>query len=150
MGLILLLFAVVPQEAPLRDAVDLVELNHFYDEHGRLVFDQLIFYDWDEGDRRYHVRAWRLLKQRYQIPQRDWVTGGYFSMWIDGEAIRHVHTKHTRETWGQFDPELVERDYLPKEQRKELQQSNWRRLRASLKSAGAAVPAETPRAGSAP
>ncbi len=116
----LLAFGIAPQEDVARESVDLIELNHFYDEHGRLVFDQVIFYDWSAGDSRYHVRAWRLVKNPSQLPQRDWAGGGYSAMWQDGEQIRNIRSKSIRETWTQHDPELVEREYLPKEKRKEL------------------------------
>jgi hypothetical protein len=111
---------IVPQEEVARETVDLIELNHFYDEHGRLVFDQVIFYDWSAKDARYNVRAWRLVKNPSQLPQRDWHDGGYSAMWHDGEQLRNVHSRSIRETWTQYDPELVEREYLPKERRKEL------------------------------
>jgi hypothetical protein len=111
---------IAPLEDVARESVDLIELNHFYDEHGRLVFDQVIFYDWSAADARYNVRAWRLVKNPAQLPQRDWKDGGYSAMWQDGEQIRHVRSKSIRETWTQYDPELVEREYLPKERRKEL------------------------------
>jgi hypothetical protein len=113
-------FAIAPQEDVTRESVDLIELNHFYDEHGRLVFDQVIFYDWSAADARYNVRAWRLVKNPAQLPQRDWSSRGYSAMWQDGEQIRHIHSMSIRETWTQYDPELVEREYLPKERRKEL------------------------------
>ena len=51
-----------PLEDLARDRVDLIEVNHFYDEQGRLVFDQIIFYDWSPMQCRYQVRDWRLLK----------------------------------------------------------------------------------------
>ena len=111
---------IAPREDVARESVDLIELNHFYDEHGRLVFDQVIFYDWSAIDSRYNVRAWRLVKNPSQLPQRDWATGGYSAMWQDGEQLRNVQSKSIRETWTQYDPELVEREYLPKERRKEL------------------------------
>ena len=44
--ILLLLTADVRPELVLRESVDAIELNHFYDEQGRLVFDQLIFYEW--------------------------------------------------------------------------------------------------------
>jgi len=119
-SLALLLLSVIPHDDVARESVDLMELNHFYDEHGRLVFDQVIFYDWSNDDARYQVRAWRLVKNPAQIPQRDWKNGGYYALWQDGEQMRHVRSKSDRETWTQYDPELVEREYLPKEQRKEL------------------------------
>lgn len=116
----LVAFGIAPQEDVARESVDLIELNHFYDEHGRLVFDQVIFYDWSSSESRYNVRAWRLVKNPSQLPQRDWSGGGYSAMWQDGEQIRHIRSKSIRETWTQYDPELVEREYLPKEKRKEL------------------------------
>ena len=112
--------SVIPSEDVAREAVDLIEVNHFYDEQGRLVFDQVIFYDWSKDDARYTVRAWRLVKNPAQLPQRDWKTGGYLAVWQDGELLRHVRANSIRETWTQYDPELVERGHLPKERRKEL------------------------------
>jgi hypothetical protein len=111
---------ISPQEDVARERVDLVEVNHFYDEQGRLVFDQTIFYDWSPAHSRHMVRAWRLVKNPAQLPQRDWQDGGYAALWHDGEVLRHVHADSMRETWTQYDPELVEREFLPKEQRKEL------------------------------
>jgi hypothetical protein len=119
-GALFIAFGTVPQQDTARETVDLIELNHFYDEHGRLVFDQVIFYDWSAGEGRYNVRAWRLVKNPAQLPQRDWKDGGYSAMWQDGEQIRHIRSKSISETWTQYDPELVEREYLPKEKRKEL------------------------------
>jgi hypothetical protein len=119
-GATFLALGIAPQDDAVRESVDLIELNHFYDEHGRLVFDQVIFYDWSAGEARYSVRAWRLVKNQAQLPQRDWRLGGYSAMWQDGEQIRYIHSKSIRETWTQYDPELVEREYLPKERRREL------------------------------
>ena len=117
----IVVLGITPQEDVARETVDLIEINHFYDEHGRLVFDQVIFYDWSQDDARYMVRAWRLVKNPAQLPQRDWKDrGGYIAVWQDGELLRHVRSQSIRETWTQYDPELVEREYLPKERRKEL------------------------------
>jgi hypothetical protein len=102
------------------DRVDLVEYNHFYDEQGRLVFDQLIFYDWSPDDARYQVRAWRLIKKPAQVPQRDINGKGFYCSWQDGDLLRRVHAVTMRETWTQHDPELTEREFLPKERRRDL------------------------------
>ena len=56
--------SATPVEDSLCEKVDLIEVNHFYDEQGKLVLDQLIFYDWSPADGRFQVRAWRLLKKR--------------------------------------------------------------------------------------
>lgn len=135
----LVAFGIAPREDVARESVDLIELNHFYDEHGRLVFDQVIFYDWASSESRYNVRAWRLVKNPSQLPQRDWAGGGYSAMWQDGEQIRHIRSKSIRETWTQYDPELVEREFLPKEKRKELRTVSV----SKPKKATAAEPART-------
>jgi len=109
-----------PSEDVARERVDLMEVNHFYDEQGRLVFDQVIFYDWAPEHSRYMVRAWRLVKNPSQLPERDWREGGYLAVWQDGEVLRRIRAESMRESWTQYDPELVEREYLPKERRREL------------------------------
>lgn len=70
------LLAINPHELLVRERVDLVEVNHFYDEQGRLVFDQVIFYDWSPEHSRYMVRAWRMVKSPTQLPEPDWIGGG--------------------------------------------------------------------------
>ena len=113
--------AILPREDVAREECDLVELNHFYDEHGRSVFDQVIFYDWSESEARHQVRAWRLVKHPAQIPQRCWQNGGgWVVCWYDGELLRYIRAAAFRETWTQHDPELEERAWLPKERRREL------------------------------
>ncbi|ADB17785.1 hypothetical protein Psta_3121 [Pirellula staleyi DSM 6068] len=119
-GVLLLTCGISPQEDVAREVVDLMEVNHFYDEEGRLVFDQVIFYDWSADDSRYMVRAWRLVKNPAQLPQKNWQVGGYVAVWQDGEILRKVHSQAMRESWTQYDPELVEREFLPKEKRREL------------------------------
>jgi hypothetical protein len=64
------------------------------------------------------VRAWRLLKSPSQIPRRD---GPLFStVWHDGDVLRRVRCRSVRETWTQYDPELLERKFLPKDKRDAL------------------------------
>ena len=109
-----------PRDEVTIDRVDLVELNHFFDDHGKLVLDQLIFYDWSPAESRYQVRAWRLLKNPAQVPKRDAADGGYVARWHDGSVLRKVYARQFRETWTQYDPELVEREFLPKDKRRDL------------------------------
>lgn len=61
------LFALADSDAQSKltaheDTVDLVIINHFLDEKGRIVFDQIIFLDHNEYQSRYLVRDWRLIK----------------------------------------------------------------------------------------
>ncbi|WP_145056962.1 hypothetical protein [Lignipirellula cremea] len=113
-------YAAAPVETVIGESVDLIEINHFYDEQGRLVFDQVIFYDWSEERSCYAVRAWRLLKKREQAPTRDWRTGDYRAMWRDGETLREIRSPAMRISWTQYDPELRNREILPKEDRRDF------------------------------
>ena len=109
-----------PVEDVAIDRVDLIELNHFHDEQGKQVFDQVIFYDWSPTRGRYNVLAWRLLKHPSQLPTRDWSRGDFVAVWRDNVILREVRAQTMRESWTQYDPELIERAHLPKEQRREL------------------------------
>lgn len=128
--LLLALSAIVastPRDEATVDRVDLVELNHCFDEYGRPAIDQLIFYDWCTAECRFQVRAWRLLKTPAQMPRPD-VSGGYMIRWQDGAVLREIYAKQFRETWTQYDPELTEREFLPKDKRRDLRKlakSRW-------------------------
>lgn len=132
-GLMCSLLGSSPMGSVAVDQVDLIEYNHFYDEQGRHVFDQLIFYDWSRRDARYQIRDWRLVKSNMQVPYKDTQRNFYTATWHDGQVIRQVRATSLRETWTQYDPELVERANLPKEQRREL--SPARRLEITAASA---------------
>tara|TARA_R110002049_G_scaffold305056_1_gene501000 strand:- start:45234 stop:45653 length:420 start_codon:yes stop_codon:yes gene_type:complete len=97
--------------------VDLIELNHYIDEEGREVFQQLVFYDWSKSYKRFHVRAWRLIKHPSQLPQRRWAPTMYQCTWRDEGSIRQVQSPSMRETWTQEDPERANRELLPESQR---------------------------------
>jgi hypothetical protein len=111
----------------LNEKVDLIEINHCYDEKGQLVFDQLLFYDWCPLKSHYDVRDWCLLKSPLQIPRRNQETGGYVAMWRDGSVLRKVHAETIRESWTQYDPEIREQQYLPREQRRSFAKQAVRR-----------------------
>jgi hypothetical protein len=109
------------------DKVDLIELNHFYDDNGALVFDQVIFWDWHpfvpgrEGGE-FVVRAWRLSKlERPMATVRDWRRGGYTLIFLDGGVIRKIRAPSFRETWTQYDPEMQNRKMWPEDKRRGLQ-----------------------------
>jgi hypothetical protein len=111
------------------DRVDLIEVNHFHDDQGKLIFAQVVFYEWCNQRGRHQVQAWRLLKNAQQKPRRDFATGEYVALWHDGETLREVRSPAVRESWTQYDPELVERAHLPKEKRKDLAKLNSGRPR---------------------
>jgi hypothetical protein len=120
----LIVVSVLPRADVLRESVDLIEVNHFYNENGSHIFDQAIFWDWSTSDERFHVRDWRTIKSPEQVPSRDHQWGGYSALWADGSVVRQIWSTNFRETWAQVgvdgDPELNEREILPKESRKGL------------------------------
>jgi hypothetical protein len=104
--------------------VDLVELNHFLDDHGREVFRQVVFFDWSRKNRQFEVRAWRLIKHPSQLPRQADSRSGYVIRWQDKSMTREVRAKTIRETWSQEDPERVNRAMLPENQRRPLWPTN--------------------------
>ena len=117
---VLFFCGTLPIEDVVVESVDLIEINHCYDDEGKHVFDQILFYDWSTQDGQYHVRAWRMLKHPSQVPHRDSVTGLYEATWYDSRVLRRVRATTVRETWTQYDPEVAARSQLPKELRREL------------------------------
>ncbi len=107
-------------DEPICETVDLLEVNNFYAEDGRPTFAQVIFYDWTQEDGRYDVLSWRLLRKGEQYPQRDWSSGGWVTIFWDDTKLRKIKANAVRHTWTQYDPELLERDMLPKEMRRGL------------------------------
>jgi hypothetical protein len=63
--LILLLLCILPSEKVVTAECDLVEVNHLYDDVGRLTFDQLIYFNWTGS--RYDVIGWHILKKTITI-----------------------------------------------------------------------------------
>ena len=123
LAVLLTALSLNPVEDVAAERVDVIELNHFYDDRGRLVFDQIIFYDWSVHESSYQVRDWRLLKSPAQIPHRNWPEGTFIAVWHDSGVLRRVEAKQLHESWTQYDPELVNRTVLPKEQRRLLRKA---------------------------
>jgi hypothetical protein len=110
------LVALTPHDGPTVTTTDIVEVNHYHDDEGRKVFDQIIWWEWLGGAK--VVRDWRLLKSPHQIPQQR--NGWYESTWWDGETLRRVRAKAYKETWTYHDPEVANREFWPKEKRTNL------------------------------
>ncbi|MEZ6091624.1 MAG: hypothetical protein R3C05_27140 [Pirellulaceae bacterium] len=115
--LLSVLSSSIPNTSSTDERVDLIELNHFFDENGRHVFDQVIFYQWSTTHHRYHVQAWRLVKDSSQLPKQSWKPSGYRCVWYDEGTLRTVFASAFRETWTQIDPERSNRQLLPQDQR---------------------------------
>lgn len=130
------------------ECVDLIEINHFHDDQGRPVFDQIIFYDWSLTDHRYQIRDWRLLKNPNQLPLRRTSDGEYVAVWSDfknRDVLRKTQAKLVRESWTQYDPELVEREFLPEGKRRKLREMPIHPKNSSPAAARtASLPAQAP------
>ncbi|MAG01759.1 hypothetical protein CMI42_00310 [Candidatus Pacearchaeota archaeon] len=103
-----------------KDKADILELNHYFDDNGKRVFDQIILWNWHHSEGEHHVFAWRFAKQPGQIPQRNWSKNNYTIQWLDGKTLRYVESDSQRETWTQYDPEVHDRTFFRQSQRREL------------------------------
>ena len=89
--------------------VDLIELSHVYDTKGRLIFDQVIFWEQNRANGRFQVRSWTLCNDCYPIT-------------FDGitkfeSAEYRAHSTLFRESWSQEDPERANKKHWPEDQR---------------------------------
>ena len=103
-----------------KQRVDLIELNHFIDDNGRHVFDQVVFYEWVEQRSKFRVIAWRMVKRPSQLPLRTWDPVGWQCVWKDEEIMRSITAPAFRETWTQRDPERVNRQFFAESDRPDL------------------------------
>ena len=124
-GLVFILGFLVsdPHEEFISQHVDLVEVNHFCDEAGKPKFDQYIFYNWSNERARFDVIDYKQKICPSQEPKYINKQKGYVMIWhdkTDHRILRRVHAKNMIETWTKYDPEMVERKFLPKDMRIEL------------------------------
>jgi hypothetical protein len=107
------------------ESVDLIELNHFHDDAGRPVYDQVIFYEWSTGEGKYHVRAWCLVEPKDPIsrrPSQTFSDNRYHVRWFDSDQNikRHISSGLFRESWTQSDPERANKKILDERNRTAL------------------------------
>ena len=115
----------------LRERVDLIELNHNYDDLGRHKYDQIIFYEWAPDFKRYHVIAWCLVEgDERRIPMYDSHRDDHVVRWYDRDARldREVRSRVFRETWSQLDPERENRRWLEEKHRISLRRLPERKV----------------------
>lgn len=106
----LFLLLILPRDGVLRDAVEVIEVNHLCDDSANETLCQVIF--WQADGR---CAAWRLNNQRRITP----VNGACW--FVDEGLVRCVRGLTTVETWTQgYDPEIADRVILPVEKRRGL------------------------------
>ncbi len=113
----------------VREQVDMIEVNHFHDDLGRHIYDQVVFYGWSAAAGDYHVRAWCLLDEPSRWPRRNQTSGLYHVRWYDRDQRiqREVVSKHYLETWTQVDPERANKKLLDEKYRTALARPNRER-----------------------
>lgn len=113
MSILLALVITLAPQGVIREEVDVIEVNKY-----RNSFTQLIFRCWHPQLRRHDIIAWRLWRGEHMTPRFE--QGRYVVRWHDGDILREVWTNSVRPTHTHYDPELVERDIIPQEQRRDL------------------------------
>ena len=98
-----------------RADVDLIELNHHYDDLGRHCYDQVVLWRWSEDYRRYDVADWTLVERLEQYPTRGhtglWIVIVDKSTSINGRWM--IVSSMYRETWSFIkDPERMNKRYF--------------------------------------
>lgn len=51
------------------DRFDMVEVNHFYNEWGFEVWSQVVFWDWHDLHKTFHVQHWIMMRDAYEITE---------------------------------------------------------------------------------
>ena len=115
-----LMICAIIQPGPTVDRFDLTEHNNYYDKAGRLVFEQMIFYDWDHRNSRFQVAAWRLCGKHKMSVVRDYRNSRTIIRFKDDKIVRLIYSGIHVRTFTKHDPELRERDFLKREDRRGL------------------------------
>lgn len=118
-ALILILAIGVGSRSPVVVVVDLVEVNHFYDEEsGEHKFNQVVIYEIDPVTKMKMVIDWYMLeKDRLdKCPSRNYETQGCSLFWPDDRSVKVVSRMFT-ETWTTHDPERENKKIFPEHYR---------------------------------
>ena len=100
----------------LVDATDMVEVNHMHSREGEPTFTQVIFWDWDQEDSKYHVRAWTM-DEKVRFYRGSVV---YFDSSLN--ATRVIRYRYFKESWTQNDPERADKEHVAETERIKLVQ----------------------------
>jgi hypothetical protein len=114
--LVLILSSPLKLATTVAESVDCIELNHFHDAKGCLVYDQVIFYERAPDTGRFRVRAWCLVEDREALnrrPVKNEETGVYRVDWYDSDKRlkRSITSRLYRESWTQVDPERANKKF---------------------------------------
>lgn len=103
---------------------DLIELNHFYDARGSIVYDQVIFWEL-MGNRKYKVMDWMLVNNKdndfdgadYPVKTNN-IYICHCLKTINSKKIHFlVRSDNFRESWSQEDPERIDKKFHSEDER---------------------------------
>lgn len=100
---------------PREEVIDRLELNHVYDGAGDIKLDQYIFWDYSPSMSLYVVRDWKTVKE-----EKPYKSGKFYVLFFkdrDG-IVRKIFAKSFVETWTDYDPESVNQETVPRDNRK--------------------------------
>jgi hypothetical protein len=115
---ILVLSAIgIKQFGAAFESVAAIELNHFYDQRGNNIYDQVIFYEKSPEDGRLRVRSWCLVddaKELNRRPVKNYNANTTEVDWYDtdNKILRKISSRIFRESWTQIDPERENKKVL--------------------------------------
>jgi hypothetical protein len=114
---ITLLLCSLPDGNVEAHTIDAMEINHVYNECGKLNFTQVIFWHWSNGS--FHVASWVMLRPG-MVLKKCQRSGAWTLTWNDGGKLRTVRSVALLETWTTYDIEVAERSLLPCQMRRGL------------------------------
>lgn len=107
--ILLIALLSIPLNLTTHEHVDAIELNHFFDQRGHLVYDQVVFFERTPTTGRFQVRAWCLVDDREALNRRPEKNdnGLYECFMVDSNErlTRRIVSRVFRESWTQIDPE---------------------------------------------
>jgi hypothetical protein len=103
--------------------VDCIELSHIFDMKGRIIYDQMIAWEWNPTNGKFQVRGWCLCNEDYPITF-DGITK------FENKDYR-LHSPLFRESWSILDPERENKKVWPESMRYALpmKQPWWKGLK---------------------
>lgn len=122
--IVLIALLSIPLNLTTHEHVDAIELNHFFDQRGHLVYDQLVFWERNPANGRFQVRAWCLVDDRETLNRRPLKNdnGLYECFAVDSNErlTRRIVSRVFRESWSQTDPEREDKKHHHESLRIEL------------------------------
>jgi hypothetical protein len=115
--------SLIHRKDTIVDKVDMIELNHRYDDAGKHCYDQYLFWEWSVDYKRYHIVAWTLDEQKSSAPRILSKNDNRYTLTFYDRGIsknRKVIANVFRETETQYDPERENKNVFDEKYRRGL------------------------------